>query len=530
MRWTLLILLLHLGCAREPWIPDVHTYATPGSEPRVTYDYRPGDALDGREVDGGRPEELPSYPAPIAMDGQFEDWQNVPVLHEDPVGDAGDTGIDLAVIKAAHDANYLYLYFDTGAEISLGNNQFLTLYIDADDDPATGYEVRGLGAELQWVFGQRGGKVFRPGGMTPVQFSDIGFQGHPAVTSTRFEVAISRHHKPGGTLLLPGGTVALVLADHTWNGQGVEDGDAAPTLGQRVRYELSSEVPPPPVSRGLERSPGTTLRVVSWNSLYTGVLDPERAPHFRRVLKALDPDVICLQEAWYGTETAAVMDEWLPLEEGHWQVSSFANQVTLSRYPIVWGWPGGFDLLPDNIVQTTVELPGEERLIIFNAHLAWGDQDAERQREADAFVAYLRALFAGEAGMAVPAGTPFIFLGDLNLVGDAQQLVTLLTGDIVNEAEFGPDAAPDWDGSGLVAPVLLQTEQRMGYTWRAQGGSYWPGRLDYALLPDSVLQLAGGFLVHTPAMSQESLGLYGLHDDDTTAASDHLPLVLDLAW
>ncbi len=531
MRFSALIVgLLLCTCARDPWAPDVSTRATPGSAPPPSGDAYQWEAGWRRAEVLPEPAEGPSYPTAIALDGEFDDWDEVPVLYEDVAGDGGASGIDLGVVKMAHDQDYLYLYIEVGTEISLGGGQFLTLYLDSDNRLSTGYEYRGLGAELQWIFGQRGGKVFRPGGMTPVQYADIGFRGGPTVTSGRFEVAISRHAKVGGEKLLEVGTLVISLADHTWNGEGVEDGDALPELGILLRYYLSDEAPPAKQLTALERVPGTRLRVVSWNSLYTGVLDPERAPHFRRILQAIDPDVICLQEAWYGAETAAVLDEWLPLEGANWGVSAYGNQVTLSRVPIEYGWPGGYGLLQDSILQTTVVAPGAERLIVFNAHLAWGDQDEARQSQADGFIAYLRAMRNGEEGMDVPDGTPFVFVGDLNLVGDAQQLATLLTGDIQNEDEFGEDFAPDWDGSPLLAPALLQTERRMGYTWRADTGSYWPGRLDYALLPDSVLQLAGGYLLYTSAMSQEVLGNHGLHADDSSSASDHLPLVLDLTW
>lgn len=527
---ALIVGLVLCACGRTPWTPDVSTRATPGSGPPGSNDAYEWDAGRAPEELAQEPEKGPSYPTAIALDGEFGDWDEVPALYEDIMGDGGTTGIDLGTIKAAHDGDYLYLYFEAGTEMSLGGGQFLTVYLDTDNRKTTGYEYRGLGAELQWIFGQRGGKVFRSGGLIPVLYADVGFRGGPTVTSNRFEVAFSRHVKIDGEKLLEVGPVIIALADHTWNGQGVEDGDAAPELGTLLRYHLSEEVPPSKVPTPLDRAAGTRLRVVSWNSLYTGLLDPERAPHFKRILKAIDPDVICLQEAWYGLETVAALDEWLPLEEGHWEVSSYGNQVTLSRVPIEYGWPGGYGLLEESILQTTVVDPAGDRVIVFNAHLAWGDQDEARQRQADGFIAYLRAMSNGQEGMDVPEGTPFVFLGDLNLVGDAQQLVTLLTGDIQNEAEFGEDFAPDWDGTPLLTPPLLQTERRMGYTWRADAGSYWPGRLDYALIPDSVVELAGGFLLYTPSMSQEILAMHGLHADDSPAASDHLPLILDLTW
>ncbi len=540
MRSVSLALLLVVcgasGCYREPWAPDVTTAASPGShQPPGNHSPEDSRSADGEDADG--PDGVADVPtpvvpsaAPIAIDGRFDDWETVPALYVDPTGDAGSTGIDIATVKASHDARFLYLYFETGAEISLANDQYLTLYLDADDDPYSGTEYRGIGAELQWVFGQRGGKVFGGQGVTPVQFADIRFRALPTVTSTRFEVAIGRLEKPGGKVLLPGGTVALVLVDHTWNGQGAEDGDFAPETGEAIRYSLEAPAPEPMAPVSLERHPDAGLRIVSWNSLYTGLLDPERAESFRRILQALQPDILCLQEAWYPADTAELLDEWLPLEEGHWHAVSHGNSITLSRYPFVYGWPGGFALLPDAILVTGIELPDSRRIIVFNAHLAWGDQDEQRQLEADAFIAYLRQMAGPDWPEEVAAGTPFLLVGDLNLVGDAQQLRTLVEGDVVGEEEYGEDHAPDWDGTPLLVPPLLQTEHRMGYTWRPTGGSYWPGLLDYALLSDSVLALHKGFLLYTGEMSQEELAAHGLQDSDSATASDHLPLVLDVGF
>ena len=63
-------------------------------------------------------------------------------------------------------------------------------------------------------------------------------------------------------------------------------------------------------------------------------------------------------------------------------------------------------------------------------------------------------------------GTPVVITGDLNLVGFARQLETLLTGDIADEGAHGPDFTPDWDGTDLLDVIARQTEKRMSYTWR----------------------------------------------------------------
>ena len=74
----------------------------------------------------------------IVMDGRFEDWAAV-----EGIGDAtGPEGsVDLLEMKAAHDAENLYVYLRFGADLDLTDVLYshnLFLFTDADMDAATG--------------------------------------------------------------------------------------------------------------------------------------------------------------------------------------------------------------------------------------------------------------------------------------------------------------------------------------------------------------------------------------------------------
>jgi len=73
------------------------------------------------------------------------------------------------------------------------------------------------------------------------------------------------------------------------------------------------------------------------------------------------------------------------------------------------------------------------------------------------------------------------------------------------------------------------TAIRMGYTWRNDNESFSPGKLDYILFTDSVIELGNHFVLNTLAMSNSELDLYGLLSDDTNIASDHLPRIMDIS-
>ena len=124
-------------------------------------------------------------------------------------------------------------------------------------------------------------------------------------------------------------------------------------------------------------------------------------------------------------------------------------------------------------------------------------------------------------------GTPIVIAGDLNLVGSARQVETLLAGAIVNEDLYGPSRVPDWDGTPLADAMPYHTTCREAYTWRDAESWFSPGRLDYIVYSDSVLELGNHFVLSTEDMTARDLKAARLEADDVTTASDHLPVVAD---
>ena len=134
-------------------------------------------------------------------------------------------------------------------------------------------------------------------------------------------------------------------------------------------------------------------------------------------------------------------------------------------------------------------------------------------------------------------GVPIVVLGDLNMVGDRRSLETLLTGDIADEATYGPDAAPDWDGTALTDAEPPRNGVGPGtWTWRSDGSRYPPGRLDFVLYTDSVAEETRSLVLDTVALPpevREAAGLEALdvvleRTPDGGYGYDHLPVVVDL--
>lgn len=80
-----------------------------------------------------------AYYKTITIDGSFGDWADVPVVDSDPQDNPGFA--DIGDIKVANDDHYLYIYYSSYDSLALST--FVT--IDYDSNPATGYDIFGLG-------------------------------------------------------------------------------------------------------------------------------------------------------------------------------------------------------------------------------------------------------------------------------------------------------------------------------------------------------------------------------------------------
>ncbi len=290
---------------------------------------------------------------------------------------------------------------------------------------------------------------------------------------------------------------------------------------------------------------------------------------FRRVLRSTQPDIVSLQEVGERFDDdfcVRLLTECLPLEGGKWHVfrgqsGPFGN-VIASRWPLTMTGatttPPAFDGRTENLDRdgqpraarisfALVDLPDdryERDLYVLNTHFkccGGFDNDPIRQQEADAVIAWLHDAKTPGGAVDLPADTPFLITGDLNLVGGVSVLQSLLAGDVSNETRFGSDMPMDWDGTEIRdAEPLHNGAGPANYTWRNDNDRWPPGRLDYVLYSDSALQLANAFVLNTTMIDDELLQQMGLEKYDVVEAHspiapgvdtkydfDHLPLVVD---
>ena len=308
-----------------------------------------------------------------------------------------------------------------------------------------------------------------------------------------------------------------------------------------------------------DRQQPTDIRVMSWNVKINSIFPPDgvRQESFARIVRAIDPDVVAIQEVlrWeLVDELTQLMNDHVPLADGEsWHVHRFSDNAIVSRYPMLWQdgerttpYPIPDAGLPDfhlGFASALVDLPdsfGGADLLLIAMHKKSGasiENVRARQSHADKVVRYLRNLRDSNENNIVAGNTPIVLLGDMNAVPNAslQPLETLLSGDIADEETYGPDFKIDWDGTDIAdANPSHNLRGREYYTWRNDNMPFPPSALDRILFTDSVMVVQQGFVLNSMTMSPDELASLDLKKTDALMDGDpnyydHLPLVVDFA-
>ena len=461
---------------------------------------------------GGPPPAVADRRSPasaLVIDGSFSDWGDGPELRTD-----------------GHDI-FVRLRLPQTVDLQAGDESVVVLF-DLDGDAGTGGRLPTLEvesrAEIAVVFGLPGASgrsgtgVFELAeGREPrdLGHAAIDLRFAPTHAAQEFEVRIRR-----GALAIP---------------KTVGDGIGAEVYivdaGAQVIWSrsLGRVVTPPPGPRlGVHVLPAArpedSIRIVSWNVLFAA---PMRNPDpFARILRALDPDVVLLQE-WNGVEadelerwfTTNVSPGWSALVSAGWGVAIVARGSVERLVPYEIARPEGAPgdgFRPEKTLRLVagVVRTAKGPLAVASVHLkccggAEGPEDRARVAEAERIREVLDRAFA-DLGEHAPVAR--VLGGDLNLVGSRRPLEVLRKG--LGSA-----------GEDLNIAAMPVSGDRAWYTWRRDRSRFAAGRLDYILFSggDGVASFALDAQL-IPAISLASLGI----EAGDTSVSDHLPLVLDL--
>ena len=261
----------------------------------------------------------------------------------------------------------------------------------------------------------------------------------------------------------------------------------------------------------LDFKPIGHFRVVSWNVQFGNLLDDkERAA---RILKALQPDVLLLQEL-DGDDTPQTLTRFLvETFDGSWDVcctpvsgterhhklrSAVATNRTLKSTQHVdsESWK------QIKAIISTIDI-NKTPINFVSLHLrccGGPTGEAEEQWQDEAW-AIREAIESRQS-------PSFVVAGDWNLVGTTKPLQIVQTNEFAIVDAYQPDG-------------------RINATWSDVTSSFTPSRLDWMLYSPKTLALVNSFVLDTADLDSETLHAHGLMSEDTAELSDHLPLVAD---
>lgn len=449
----------------------------------------------------------------VKLDGRFGEWP-----------------ADASTIA---DANWVYFRISVdGQENPLqASDSTLALWLDVDDNPATGKQMPSprvagaIGVDLVVEFSPQDASGKATSGVAAYTFDAAGSKislnqaqlelaAAPTVASPNYEIRISRYPDPSAApvlarMLSAGGQARgmFVLVENA-KVVGWSDPEALRLpAAAKGRPEAGLTVP--------AKAPGS-IRVMSYNVLKS---QPAKNPGpFSRLIQVIKPDVILLQEwdadeatarAWF---TAVVSGE----SKWHARAGMGGEVLIVSTYPIrpLLTEPVRAESAtnPVRFVSGVVSTPMGD-VAVGSVHLkccgtVGSSEDKRRMAEATA----IREAMESALGA---TSTPIrIIAGDLNLVGSVTPLEIL-------------SSKLDFDGSSL-SPVEAEIlGDPANFTWFNTAERFPPGRLDYILFSDSTAAVANSFILDTRRLNQKALAAMGLDRNDS-AASDHMPLVVDL--
>ena len=466
----------------------------------------------------------------ILIDENYDDWSDVAALHEDPSGDNSSRTFDFKTMWVTNDEDFLYIRIQTTQKLNLVDYNYMTIFIDSDNNPGTGKSINGIGAELQYTFGTRSGKAFLSG-ETNIEYDDIGFIGAPTFSSNDFEFVIKRNSRILGTDLFQSSTINIVMVGY--KSSSLSDYfDKTPDSGGFEYTFQSGDVDPPP-AYSISKTNVGYLRLMAYNVEQDGIIETNKTTEFSHIFKAIEPEIIGIVES-YDASSQQVADRiefFLPSGEGqNWYNKKEVSDIVLvSRFQINQSFPIDSDVGHDASGAFLLNLRPkyDSDMLVIVAHpkaFSGQENDEKRQNQFDAIMGFIRDAMNEGGNLTISPNIPIVIMGDMNLVGDVRRYTTLITGDIFYNGTYGEDFAPDWDGGNFDDAIPYVTNT--GMTFTTNPGSYPPGRLDYVVFSGSVMEEVNSFVLDSKKLSDTELTQFGLNKNDTEV-SDHLPVIAD---
>ena len=425
----------------------------------------------------------------IRIDGGFEDWKDIKVCANDPKGD-GKGAFDITKVYAASQGSILYLRFDTTKLLNIQNGPkaegTLLVTINLPNKQELVLDMRGRRAFLNDSVKER------------IPWDRLKYIVGPTYAQNEFEIQIDL----GVFNIKRGDAISFQF-------------DGSDKLSAPVAFTFSqpSETPK---RRSHRRYPGTDVRIVSSNTYYEGLSDPNRQEAMGRLLNSVNGDVYCFQEEWKTEGHGKILKRLMPLKsKGQWHIHKVQGNVIASKYPL--------KVLPSKNDRYAAAYIGlaEKQLFIINVHLkAMGYIDSREDRlrivQVNEILATIDEIYKGKYNKdKAPGKQPaIVMLGDFNLVGSRMPLDML-----IDKKDY---SLKDWLIPNLIGESIV--------TWR--GGprsSFSPGKLDYIVYSTGTLIPKNGFLTNSELLNRTERRQLKLDAADSKI-SDHLLITVDFQF
>ena len=425
----------------------------------------------------------------IRIDGEFEDWKDVKICAYDPKGDANGA-FDITKVYAASQDSILYLRFDVVSLLNLQNGPkaegTLLVIIDLPNNKQLILDTRGRRAFLNDNLKER------------IGWDRLKYIVGPTYAQSEFEIQIDL----GGFNINRGDTISIQF-------------DGSDQLSAPVAFTFSqpSEAPK---RRSHRRDVGTDIRIVSFNTYFEGLSDPDREDAMGRLLNSVNGDIYCFQEEWKTEGHGEILKRLMPLEnENPWHIHKVHGNVIASKYPL--------KILPsknDRYAAAYIK-SAENYLFIINAHLSamgytGSKEDRLRIQQANDIIATIAEIHRGQHNEDdAPGAKPaIVIVGDFNLVGSRTPLDL-----IIDKKVYG---LKDWLIPNLIGESVI--------TWRGGSrASFSPGKLDYIVYSAKTLVPKNGFILNSELLNQTERKQLKLDAADSKL-SDHLLITVDFQF
>ena len=453
----------------------------------------------------------------IKIDGFFDDWTSTTNTYFDSEFDSQST--ELLNFSVSNNSENLFIRIKLGNEIDLTEPYFnlakLFIYIDADNNSDTGYNINNIGSEYginffgKFIFDDTNENF-----VDTLSFYDLNVIPLPTITSDEFEIAINRS--------LFSDTIAISIKELIGN-------DLMPDSGEIFTYTFDNSISSDVQVIDYVKNEPTNLRIMTYNVFSNGLKNNNRIDEHRRIFASSNADIITLQECG-DTDYNDVLEFLNTSYENYPFIYPDLNSgnLTISKFPSIQSWQ-----VANKIDAELIDLPDSiysKDILIINGHPPCCGNNQGRQENFDALIQFIHDAKTLGGVIDLPINTPISFSGDMNLVGYSEQYYTIVNGTIKDTAIFGNGGFPDWDNSSLRDQVSYFNEKKFAYTWdksNPSAGDFPPGRLDFIFFTNSVMSCDKSFVISTEHMSPYFLENNNLFWNDTKDASDHFPVVAD---